>query len=211
MSKSECVFSARTSLNANRRELDIFLNISVCPQNVFPTNPQRQSSVVLILKIFVQDYKQHLTFPRVYQRVYIMENFEKYFASLTSSEQKTLLQQMATITDTKTRTQKSSDQKSTFQDPSVMVNMKRELTSPETPYQGGSRKVYFTVQYCSDAFRHILGSIELLKKTIGIILSLMIRRMVILRFKIWVFYTVVQKTLLVLLYSYTILTYRIAS
>ena len=109
-----------------------------------------------------------------------MENFEKHFLSLTNSEQKTLLQQMTAVTDTKTHTQKSSGEKTTSEDPSVMVNMKRELTSPETPYQGGSRKVYFTVRYCSDGFRHILGSIELLKKTTGIILSLMTRKMVIL-------------------------------
>ena len=37
MSKSECVFSAQTPLDANSRGLDVFLNISVYPQNAFPT------------------------------------------------------------------------------------------------------------------------------------------------------------------------------
>jgi hypothetical protein len=56
-----------------------------------------------------------------------MENFQQFFASLSSTEQQSLMKELATISIAKS----SNNQ----------LQVKRELESPETPFLGKGRKV----------------------------------------------------------------------
>jgi hypothetical protein len=58
-----------------------------------------------------------------------MENFQQFFASLSSTEQQSLVKELATISRAK-----SSNTGNQLQ-------VKRELESPETPFLGKGRKV----------------------------------------------------------------------
>jgi hypothetical protein len=62
-----------------------------------------------------------------------MDKFQKYFLSLSSSEQQTLLREMTAITESASL-------------PGNTFKVKRELNSPETPYQGESRKVHYLLE-----------------------------------------------------------------
>ena len=56
-----------------------------------------------------------------------MENFQQFFLTLSFTEQQSLIEQMSAVSAT--------------QKPAAQSEMKRELESPETPFQGKGRKV----------------------------------------------------------------------
>ena len=59
-----------------------------------------------------------------------MENFQQFFLSLSSTEQQSLIEKMTAISTVKNSNTGNHPQ------------MKRELESPETPFQGKGRKVF---------------------------------------------------------------------
>jgi len=56
-----------------------------------------------------------------------MENFQQFFLTLSFTEQQALIEQMSAVSAT--------------QKPAAQLEMKRELESPESPFQGKGRKV----------------------------------------------------------------------